>query len=334
MFEPKVLIDVSFDRPNSTYEPGEKVTGSFSFKSDGSVSFATFDIFCKGRLFIENGVGRARLKTKLYTEKTIHAQNSSIQGEKTIPFSFQLPTTNSQWLGSEKEISSLLSSHHGKLVYITHYVEYKIIQKFFKRKIKGGMEFFVQTKTKPTLTATQLKETENFLLIQEDKDKGRPNYSISGKIKKYLDLSANHSFGRQLENDLIGELKIDQLHPDFDSIFVYLIRKESWKGIESVGIAQSTQIMSGNAFFPTTLPIHFVVPPFHVGPSLTTTDLKLEYKIQIKILYLSEKKDKKVKDKDGGADFDEEAPITKTGGSKNDVEMELPITIYNFTKRK
>ena len=272
-------LDIKIDRFDRVYRNGETIKGSVLIHAFKGWSHSGIQLLAQGlvhTLYQGNGL---MVSGDLQQEKTIFSKQEELvaagrapDGTTEIPFEFRLS-------------GDLLESYHGIYVSVVYSIQVSCDRGMMKKALKREIEFIVeipvqvQSEAKPVTFDISPNSLEN---VDREALKNIPVFQISGKLHR-----ANCSINRPFTGEVIINSSISAVR----SLELQLARIESVSDGKSGNFQQEAsevmriQIGEGNLCRDMVVPMYMVFPRLHSCPTLKTNMFKIEFEINLIIIF-------------------------------------------------
>jgi hypothetical protein len=287
-------LEIVVKRADRTYLPGEKVTGYVQIKAPKGLSHQGM------KLIVDGGVSMTYSQSKnvslweamISSMKPIKLIEYNVQlapagkipdGETQIPFEFLLKPTSSY---------PLFETYNGVYLSVRYTIAVEMARGIFARDVKKTAEFVVVCpgqgfaeaptgETKSLIKPLQFKMTpEKLKNVRKNLLNYVPEYTIEGVVDSNI---------CDITKPFTGELIVKSTAVDIKAIELQLVRVESCAVSEGMvkeaTEIQNLQIGDGNVCKEMPVPLFMVFPRFFTCPSLITTTFRVEFEMNLIILF-------------------------------------------------
>jgi len=281
-------IDVTLDRIDRIYHPGEKVTGAVVVTSQGKSSHNGVKLNVDGSAALQLSARSIGLFEAFYStlkpvqimqlEYEVVPPGSVPNGVTAIPFEFTLrPLPDKQ----------LYDTYHGVYVNVQYMITVDMARGMMAKNLKKSKEFIVEVETDAEFKKSLNEQAFSFKVspdslqnVKEVSKKKIPDFLFEGKL--------NHT-NCNVTKPFSGELTITRCAVDIKSIELQLVRVETCAYMEGEAREateiQNIQIADGNVVRGLAIPIHMVFPRLFTCATTVNKAFKVEFEVNLIILF-------------------------------------------------
>jgi len=283
-------IDVSLDRIDRIYHPGDKVTGAVVVTSQGKMSHSGIKLTVEGSAALQLSARSIGLFEAFYSSlKPVQIMQYEIEvspggtlpsGTTQIPFEFILRPLPDK---------HLYDTYHGVYVNVQYLITVDMARGMMAKNMKKSKEFIVEVEADAEFKK-QISEThapfafkvspESLQNVKEGSKKKIPDFLFEGKLAHTV-CNVNKPFS--------GELTITRCAVDIKSIELQLVRVESCSYMEGEAREateiQNIQIADGNPVRGLSIPIYMVFPRLFTCATTLSKQFKVEFEVNLIILF-------------------------------------------------
>jgi hypothetical protein len=283
-------LDITLNRLDRVYHPGDKITGTVIVESKGSsLSYNSIRLLIEGTVTLTLSARSIGLFEAFYSSlKPIQILNFEIQvssggkcnaGVTEFPFEFVL---------KPQEGAELFDSYHGVYVNINYMITADMARGLMAKNIKKQREFIVQLPKSNETYASELKAKpfpfkvtpESLQNVRESSKRKIPEFEFEGFL--------NH-LNCQCDEALSGEFIIKKCLVEIKSIELQLVRIESCSYMEGEAREateiQNIQIAEGNVVKGLSIPIYMVFPRLFTCSTTIAKQFKIEFEVNLIVLF-------------------------------------------------
>lgn len=280
-----INVDIRLKRASKIYNEGESITGLILIQTNSDIKHDGIFLTMEGCVNLQLSSKTVGIFEAFYNSvKPIQlvqytldvAPSGKIPSGKTeIPFDLPLKPRGSK---------TLYETYHGVFVNIQYMIRCDIKRSFLAKDVSKSLEFIVEDKTSPKLSNEQTKAVP-FKIMPESLHNTRersnlPRFCISGKL---------NSLCCKLSEPLTGEVIIEHCEAVIKSIELQLVRVETCGCAEGYSRdateIQNIQIGEGSVCTGLPIPIYMIFPRLFTCPSLTTSNFKVEFEVNLIIVF-------------------------------------------------
>jgi len=284
-----MALDITLNRIDRVYHPGEKVSGAVVVNSKGAMSHSGIKLTVEGSAALQLSARSIGLFEAFYSSlKPVQILSYEIEvspggkipnGITEFPFEFNLKPFPNQ---------ELYDTYHGVYVNVQYMITCDMSRSMLAKNLKKTKEFIVELqpdeetkkregKTKPFPFKVSPLSLQN---VKEASRRKIPDFAFEGFLE--------HTTCNILD-PFLGELVIKKCAVDIKSIELQLVRVESCTYMEGEAREateiQNIQIADGNVVRGLAIPIHMVFPRLFTCSTTITKAFKVEFEVNLIILF-------------------------------------------------
>jgi len=284
-------LDISLDRIDRIYHPGDKVTGAVVVTTQGSMSHNGIKVTVEGSAALQLSARSIGLFEAFYSslkpveilkyEFELSPGGTFQNGTTQVPFEFVLrPQPDKQ----------LFDTYRGVYVNVQYMITVDMTRGMMAKNLKKTKEFMVGVDADSDFKkAVAEQQTAPFAFkvspdsLQNVKDSSKkkiPDFLFEGKLAHTV-CNVNSPFQ--------GELSITRCAVDIKSIELQLVRVESCSYMEGEAREateiQNIQIADGNVVRGLPIPLYMVFPRLFTCPTTISKQFKIEFEVNLIILF-------------------------------------------------
>jgi hypothetical protein len=274
-------LDIKLDRFDRVYRPGETVKGSVIINVPKKAwSHSGVQFSAKGTIHTVLQSSGLMSTSEEAVERTLYSHMEELVPEGTaqlgsteVPFEFRLTGKD------------LLESYHGVYVSVIYSISVSCDRGMLRHALKREIEFILempmqaQPEAKLVIFNISPASLEN---VDKEALKNIPAFNISGRL---------HRSNCSINRPFTGEVMINSSVSAIRSLELQLARIESVHDEKKGQFQQEAsevmriQIAEGNLCRDMVVPIYMVFPRLHSCPTLKTTLFKIEFEINLIIIF-------------------------------------------------
>lgn len=281
-------VDISLDRIDRVYRPGDKVTGAVVVQTPSKMSHSGIKVTVEGSAALQLSARSIGLFEAFYSSlKPAEIMKYEIElspggnipaGTTQIPFEFILrPLPDKQ----------LYETYHGVYVNVQYLITVDMTRGMMAKNIKKSKEFMVEIEAEADFKKQIGDQPFAFKVspdslqnVKEVSKKKIPDFLFEGKLAHTV-CSVNQPFS--------GEITITRCAVDIKSIELQLVRVESCSYMEGEAREateiQNIQIADGNVMRGLAIPIYMVFPRLFTCSTTISKQFKVEFEVNLIILF-------------------------------------------------
>jgi len=282
-------LDITLDKVDRIYRPGDKIRGAVVINSKGAMSINGIKLLVEGTVSLQLSARSIGLFEAFYSSlKPVQVLNIEIDvspptkvpnGITEFPFEFTLAPVPEQ---------ELHDTYHGVYVNVQYLLTCDIPRSMLAKNLKKTKEFIVeqqldQERRKVEIKAKPFQFKVSPESLQNVKD------SSKSKIPKFLFEGHLDHTACQITRPFTGELIIKQCDVEIKSIELQLVRVESCTYMEGEAREateiQNIQIADGNVVRELAIPIYMVFPRLFTCSTTLAKAFKVEFEVNLIILF-------------------------------------------------
>ncbi|KAG8234385.1 hypothetical protein J437_LFUL015125 [Ladona fulva] len=281
-----INLDIKLKKANKVYHEGENITGILLISSSSDIKHDGICLTMEGNVNLQLSGKNVGIFDAFYNSaKPIQLVHSSIEvaapgkipsGKTEIPFEFPLKPRGAR---------SLYETYHGVFVNIQYLLRCEMKRSFLAKDLSKVAEFIVEYKENTGDKA--IPHPVSFVMSPEslqnvrDREKARvPRFRISGKIDSTVCC---------VTKPFTGMLIVEHCEMPIKSVELQLVRVETCGCAEGYARdateIQNIQIGEGDVACGLAIPIYMVFPRLFTCPTLTTSNFKVEFEVNVVILF-------------------------------------------------
>lgn len=282
-------IDIRLKRASKEYAEGDVISGDVIITSHekSPIQHSGIFLYLDGMVNINLSTKNVGVFEAFYNSaKPIQLINYSLEISKAgkfpanraeIPFEIPLRT---------KAINKhLYETYHGVFINIQYFIRVEMKRSFLNKDISKQMEFNIISRPdselaeKALMTPVEFKLTPDTLKNVKNKSK-IPDFILTGR------LDSNQCC---INKPLNGHLIVKECAANIKSIEIQLLRVETCGCAEGYSKdlteIQNVQIGDGDVLRGVTIPIYMIFPRLFTCPTLSTTNFKIEFEINLVVIF-------------------------------------------------
>ncbi|ELT97716.1 hypothetical protein CAPTEDRAFT_167823 [Capitella teleta] len=276
-------LDIKLRKVNKVYREGDMVSGVVVVQSKTEVPHSGVTLTMEGSVNLQLSAKSVGLFEAFYNSlKPIQLINYTIDvakpgklpnGRTEIPFEIPLKTKGNK---------PLYETYHGVFVNIQYLLKVDMKRSLLNKDLQKQCEFIVEYKEQKEKVAPK-KATFSITpdTLQNIKEKHIvPNFEVRGRLDSTI---------CRLSDPFTGELVVDSSVAPIKSIEVQLVRVETCGCAEGYAKdateIQNIQVADGDVCRGMAIPIYMIFPRLFTCPTLTTSNFKVEFEINIVIVF-------------------------------------------------
>lgn len=276
-------LDISLNRIDRIYRPGDKVTGNLIVQTKGGFAHSGISIHMSGAVTLQLSAKSVGLFEAFYNSlkpitmvdylATIEKSGNIKDGNTEIPFEFELKPLEGQ---------DLYETYHGVYVNVTYILKAELIRKFIGKNLARTLEFIVELPPGPKIE----HKPETFSISPENLEaaskrlKGFPDFEIVGSI-----MGTKCCINEPFEGTLI----LKHCAEPIKCIELQLVR------VETCGCAdgfakeateiQNIQVGDGDLPQGMEIPIYMIFPRLFTCPTVGARTFKVDFEVNIVLMF-------------------------------------------------
>ncbi|XP_074597553.1 vacuolar protein sorting-associated protein 26C [Brevipalpus obovatus] len=279
-------FEIKLKRSNKIYHQGENLTGMVSFDCKHESRHEGISLTVDGSVKMQLSSKNVGIMDAFYNSvKPLSLINYSVEIAKSgvLPsgktdITFELPLR-------PKGAKTLFETYHGVFINVQYVLKCEIKRSMLNKDLQKVVEFFIESDKKDSENLTTEFQPISFSItpesLQNVKDKRKvPRFEIIGKLDRTM---------CKLSDPFTGELVVESCDVPIKSIELQLVRVETCGCLEGYARdateIQNIQIGEGDIARGVTVPIYMVFPRLFTCPSLITSNFKIEFEINIVIIF-------------------------------------------------
>ncbi|KAJ9576953.1 hypothetical protein L9F63_006479, partial [Diploptera punctata] len=277
-----INLDIRVKKANKVYHEGERITGVIFVQSNSDIKHDGISLTMEGTVNLQLSAKNVGIFEAFYNSPIqlvsctleVAAAGKIPAGKTEIPFEFPLtPRPN----------KTLYETYHGVFVNIQYLLKCEMKRNFLAKDLTKVAYFFVEYK--PSSCEKAIAHPVNFTItpesLQNVKDKGRiPRFLVTGSLDSTMCC---------LTKPFTGELVVEHCEVPIKSVELQLVRVETCGCAEGYARdateIQNIQIGEGNVPCGMVIPIYMIFPRLFTCPTLSTSNFKIEFEINIVIIF-------------------------------------------------
>lgn len=282
-------LDITLNRIDRVYKPGEKITGAVVVNSQGSMSHSGIKLIAEGSAALQLSARSIGLFEAFYSslkpveimrvEVDISGGGKCVNGITEYPFEFPLKPVKD---------SAIYDTYHGVYVNVQYMITVDMSRGMMSKNLKKTKEFLVEVEVDPDVRKAEEKakpfqfkvSPDSLQNVKESSKKKIPDFLFDGHL---TNTTCN------VNRPLTGELVIRRCAVDIKSIELQLVRVESCTYMEGEAREateiQNIQIADGNIVRGLALPIYMVFPRLFTCSTTLAKPFKVEFEVNLIILF-------------------------------------------------
>ncbi|XP_054160872.1 vacuolar protein sorting-associated protein 26C-like [Oppia nitens] len=280
-----MALDIRLKKVNKVYFDGDELSGVVVFECKSECRHEGIVLSVDGSVNMQLSSKNVGIFEAFYNSvKPVPLISYGIEiaksgklpvGKTEIPFELPLKAkTNRQ----------LYETYHGVFITIQYLIRCELRRTMLSKDLQKSVEFIVEYRPPLQIMKPFVSKAVNFLItpdsLQNIKDKSKiPRFRISGQLDATV---------CKITDPFTGELCVEQCEAVIRSIELQLVRVETCGCAEGYARdateIQNIQIGEGNVCRGVVIPIYMVFPRLFTCPSLTTTNFKIDFEVNIVII--------------------------------------------------
>lgn len=276
-------VEISMNRIDRVYNPGEKIHGAVVLTSSSVSKHNGIKLLVEGQVTLQLSARSIGLFEAFYSslkpvqlltyEFEISPAGTKVpSGATEFPFEFTLAPCGDQ---------PLYDTYHGVYVNIQYIITADVSRGMMSKNVKKTKEFIVETKAGVPAPLKQPPfqfkvSPESLLNVRDAVKKKIPEFLFTG----YLDWTSCN-----INRPFTGELVINKCVVDIKSIELQLVRVESCTYMEGEAREateiQNIQIADGNVVRNVAIPIHMIFPRLFTSVTIQAKQFKVEFEVNL-----------------------------------------------------
>jgi len=275
-------LDITLNRTDRIYRPGDKVSGSVIVTTKGGFAHSGITIQMLGTVTLQLSAKSVGLFEAFYNSlkpitivdyNTTIEKTGKIDDTKEYPFEFELKSLEDQ---------EFYETYHGVYVNIMYTLKAELIRKFIGKNLMKQLEFIVE---KPSLEKSELIE-EKFVISPENTEiaskrlKDFPDFAVEGFLK-----SVKCSISLPFE----GQILLKHCSEPIKCIELQLIRAETCGCADGFAKEateiQNIQITDGDITPGIKVPIFMIFPRLFTCPTVAARTFKVDFEVNIVLMF-------------------------------------------------
>jgi hypothetical protein len=280
---------INLDKFERVYRPNAPVEGSVDVHAYKGWQHQGLKLVIEGKVYLNyTGKTHGLLDSLASTVKPTIIYNREIEivapgkfndGTTTVPFNFIFaPGTDA---------ADLMESYHGVFVSVVYIIQAYCDRGMMKKSIVKEMEFIVEIPTgnkgiAPPSNHTEFNISKETLENVSEYDLSQiPPFKITGNL---------HKSAWSISLPFTGEVRVEQSDSGIKSIELQLVRVENITPDQGPPTREATEIQTiqigeGNISRNLVVPMYMVFPRLFSCPSITTKSFKLEWEVNLIVLF-------------------------------------------------
>ncbi|XP_071449661.1 vacuolar protein sorting-associated protein 26C [Hetaerina americana] len=281
-----INLDVKLKKANKVYHEGENISGVVVIISPNDIKHDGISLTMEGTVNLQLSGKNVGIFDAFYNSaKPIQLVHYSIEvaapgkipsGKTEIPFEFPLKPRGQR---------TLHETYHGVFVNIQYLLRCEMKRSFLAKDLCKVAEFIVEYKENSGEKA--IPQPVSFTMSPEslqnvrDREKARvPRFCITGKVDSTVCC---------VTKPFTGMLVVEHCEMPIKSVELQLVRVETCGCAEGYARdateIQNIQIGEGDVTCGVAIPIYMVFPRLFTCPTLTTSNFKVEFEVNVVILF-------------------------------------------------
>jgi len=275
-------LDISLNRIDRIYRPGDKVTGNLIVTTKGGFAHNGITIHMTGTVNLQlsaksHGLFEAfynSLKPVTVVDYTYVEKSGKLEdGTTEIPFEFDLKPLDGQ---------ELYETYHGVYVNITYLLKADLVRRFIGKNLQKTLEFIVELPPGPK----NPPQEEIFTISPENLE------AASKKLKEFPDFEVSGTL-KQLKCSIMepldGTLVLKHCAEPIKCIELQLVRVEicgcSDGFAKEATEIQNIQIVDGDLPIGLEVPVYMIFPRLFTCPSVAARTFKVDFEVNIVMMF-------------------------------------------------
>jgi len=275
-------LDITLNRTDRIYRPGDKVTGSVIVTTKGGFAHSGITIQMLGTVTLQLSAKSVGLFEAFYNSLkpitivdyvTTIEKTGKIDDTKEYPFEFELKALEEQ---------EFYETYHGVYVNIMYTLKAELIRKFIGKNLMKQLEFIVEkpTSEKFPLVAEMFKISPENTEIASKRLKDFPEFEVEG-ILNGIKCSISQPFE--------GQIIIKHCSEPIKCIELQLIRAETCGCADGFAKEateiQNIQITDGDVAPGLKVPIFMIFPRLFTCPTVAARTFKVDFEVNIVLMF-------------------------------------------------
>ncbi|GLV33730.1 uncharacterized protein CBL_11384 [Carabus blaptoides fortunei] len=277
-----ITLELKLKKADKVYHEGENITGIIQIISNSDIKHDGITLIMEGAVNLQLSSKNVGIFEAFYNSvKPIQLVNYVVEvtnpgkipaGVTDIPFELPL---------RPKQNRTLYETYHGVFVNISYTLRCEMKRSFLAKDIVKSQQFLVQYKDCPKAIRKPVKFSISPESLQNAKDRASiPCFLITG----FLDSTICN-----VTKPFTGELLVEKCDVPIKSMELQLVRVETCGCAEGYAKdateIQNIQIGEGDVPRNLAIPIYMVFPRLFTCPTLTTPNFKVEFEVNIVIVF-------------------------------------------------
>ncbi|XP_046400677.1 vacuolar protein sorting-associated protein 26C isoform X2 [Ischnura elegans] len=280
-----INLDIKLKKANKVYHEGENIGGVVVISSPSDIKHDGISLTMEGTVNLQLSGKNVGIFDAFYNSaKPIQLVHCSIEvaapgkipsGKTEIPFEFPLKPRGQR---------TLYETYHGVFVNIQYLLRCEMKRSFLAKDLCKVAEFIVEYKNsgeKAIPHPVSFTMSPESLQNVRDREKARvPRFCITGKVDSTVCC---------VTKPFTGMLVVEQCEVPIKSVELQLVRVETCGCAEGYARdateIQNIQIGEGDVACGVAIPIYMVFPRLFTCPTLTTSNFKVEFEVNVVILF-------------------------------------------------
>jgi len=275
-------LDITLNRTDRIYRPGDKVTGSVIVTTKGGFAHSGITIQMLGTVTLQLSAKSVGLFEAFYHSLkpipivdyvTTIEKTGKIDDTKEYPFEFELKALEEQ---------EFYETYHGVYVNIMYTLKAELIRKFIGKNLMKQLEFIVE---KPT--------TEKFSMVPENFTISPENTEIASKrLKDFPEFAVEgilNGIKCSISQPFEGQIIIKHCSEPIKCIELQLIRAETCGCADGFAKEateiQNIQITDGDVAPGLKVPIFMIFPRLFTCPTVAARTFKVDFEVNIVLMF-------------------------------------------------
>jgi hypothetical protein len=276
-------IEISLNRTDRIYRPGDKVSGNVIVTSKGGFAHSGLTIQMLGTVTLQLSAKSVGLFEAFYNSlkpitivdymTTIEKTGKIEDGTKEYPFEFELKPLEDQ---------EFYETYHGVYVNIMYTLKAELVRKFIGKNLMKQLEFIVEKPSSEKFDTTP----EKFVISPENTEiaskrvKDFPDFEVEGTIK---------GTKCNISNPFEGNLTLKHCSEPIKCIELQLIRAETCGCADGYAKEateiQNIQITDGDIAQGLKVPIYMIFPRLFTCPTVAARTFKVDFEVNIVLMF-------------------------------------------------
>lgn len=275
-------LDIKLKKASKVYKEGDVVKGAVVVTSKGDLSHSGVTLTMEGSVTLQLSAKSVGVFEAFYNSlKPIQLLSYSIDlvkpgkfpnGTTEVPFELPLRA---------KAGKKLYETYHGVFVNIMYTLKADMKRSLLNKDLQKVSEFIVEYSEGEKAVEKSVDFTITPQSLENVKDRANiPDFLVKGKID---------SVNCCITKPFSGELTVDRCAATIRSIELQLVRVETCGCAEGYARdpteIQNIQIAEGDVCRGVPIPIYMVFPRLFTCPTLSTSNFKVEFEVNIVIIF-------------------------------------------------